>query len=88
MGSVSFVRVTRLDKLIRFLIAEMDPLAPYARWLGKKLAVLDQSLGKIELSKSHFYLHRPREKADPRLARFHLLAASYNLRIRGAENAG
>ena len=27
---------------------EMDPLAPYARWLNKKLVVLDQSLGKIE----------------------------------------
>lgn len=27
---------------------EMDPLAPFARWLGKKLVVLDQSLEKIE----------------------------------------
>jgi hypothetical protein len=27
---------------------EMDPLAPYCRWLGKKMTVLDQSLAKIE----------------------------------------
>lgn len=32
---------------------EMDPLAPYARWLGKKLTVLDQSLSKIESGESH-----------------------------------
>lgn len=32
----------------------MDPLAPYARWLSKKLVVLDQSLGKIENGASSF----------------------------------
>jgi hypothetical protein len=90
VGSVSFVGVTRFDKLIRFLIAEMDPLAPYARWLGKKLTVLDQSLGKIELSTSRLRSSRPLEGklTDDWDSLPRAFAASYNLRIRGAEYAG
>lgn len=62
----------------------MDPLAPYAYWLPKKLQVLDQSLGKIENGAFAVSLLSPfftrLAKAD------HLVsAASYNLRIRGAE---
>jgi hypothetical protein len=34
----------------------MDPLAVHARWLPKKLTVLDQSLAKIENGKRAFRL--------------------------------
>ncbi|KAL8291662.1 hypothetical protein RQP46_001920 [Phenoliferia psychrophenolica] len=40
--------IRTLGKFVRDIKGEMDPLAPYARWLNKKLTVLDQSLGKIE----------------------------------------
>ncbi|KDE05743.1 hypothetical protein MVLG_03835 [Microbotryum lychnidis-dioicae p1A1 Lamole] len=39
-----------LGSLVRAIKGDLDPLAPYARWLGKKLVVLDQSLSKIELA--------------------------------------
>ncbi|SCZ92711.1 BZ3500_MvSof-1268-A1-R1_Chr5-2g08129 [Microbotryum saponariae] len=39
-----------LGRLVRAMKGDLDPLAPYARWLGKKLVVLDQSLSKIELA--------------------------------------
>ncbi|SCV72693.1 BQ2448_4230 [Microbotryum intermedium] len=39
-----------LGRLVRAIKGDLDPLAPYARWLGKKLVVLDQSLSKIELA--------------------------------------
>ena len=65
--------------------AEMTPLAAYARWLPKKLHVLDQSLAKIENGAS---LVAPLPFCAPRTpdrpcTRYR--AASYNLRIRGAE---
>ncbi|KAM0750002.1 Translin [Meredithblackwellia eburnea MCA 4105] len=40
--------IHRYGTLVREIKGEMDPLAPYARWLHKKLTVLDQSLAKIE----------------------------------------
>lgn len=68
----------------------MDPLAPYARWLPKKLVVLDQSLGKIE-SGSSVPSRRALSLACPAralIASSVPCAASYNLRIRSAEYTG
>ncbi|GAA5876868.1 hypothetical protein JCM3774_000795 [Rhodotorula dairenensis] len=47
-GAAGFADIDRIGKLVREIKGEMDPLAIYARWLPKKLTVLDQSLAKIE----------------------------------------
>ncbi|GAA5857496.1 hypothetical protein JCM9279_004417 [Rhodotorula babjevae] len=43
-----FADIEHIGRLVREIQAEMTPLAAYARWLPKKLTVLDQSLAKIE----------------------------------------
>jgi len=45
--------------------AEMTPLAAYARWLPKKLTVLDQSLAKIENGASPSSLSSPSRPRAP-----------------------
>ncbi|GAA5915052.1 translin family protein [Sporobolomyces salmoneus] len=40
--------IEKIGRMVREIKGEMDPLAPFARWLPKKLVVLDQSLAKIE----------------------------------------
>lgn len=47
----------------------MDPLAIYARWLPKKLTVLDQSLAKIENGESLSLLWIPAPGPGPAFAR-------------------
>ncbi|GAA5936853.1 hypothetical protein JCM3775_002725 [Rhodotorula graminis] len=47
-GGKGFADIEHIGRLVREIQAEMTPLAAYARWLPKKLAVLDQSLAKIE----------------------------------------
>lgn len=87
MGGVSFFG--RAVHVLTISPVEMDPLAIYARWLPKKLTVLDQSLAKIENGKCADPA-KQRPGTDSRLLRCltlmrSRLAASYNLRIRGAE---
>ncbi|KAK4701130.1 hypothetical protein P7C70_g5106, partial [Phenoliferia sp. Uapishka_3] len=53
--------IGELGRFVRDVKGEMDPLAPYARWLGKKLTVLDQSLAKIE-NVPFLASHRPNSK--------------------------
>ncbi|GAA6024876.1 hypothetical protein JCM11491_006663 [Sporobolomyces phaffii] len=55
--------IDEIAKLVREIKGEMDPLASCARWLPKKLVVLDQSLGKIE-SASYNLKIRGAEYAD------------------------
>ncbi|BGP45325.1 hypothetical protein JCM10450v2_001143 [Rhodotorula kratochvilovae] len=43
-----FADIDRIGRMVREIQGEMTPLAAYARWLPKKLQVLDQSLAKIE----------------------------------------
>ncbi|BGP37235.1 hypothetical protein JCM10449v2_001140 [Rhodotorula kratochvilovae] len=40
--------IDKIGRMVREIQGEMTPLAAYARWLPKKLQVLDQSLAKIE----------------------------------------
>ena len=49
----------------RTALAEMTPLAAYARWLPKKLTVLDQSLAKIENGASPSSLSSPSRPRAP-----------------------
>ncbi|ORY58341.1 Translin [Leucosporidium creatinivorum] len=47
-GGEELPSIESIGKMVRDIKGEMDPLAPYCRWLGKKMTVLDQSLAKIE----------------------------------------
>ncbi|GAA6047968.1 hypothetical protein JCM3770_006448 [Rhodotorula araucariae] len=47
-SDAGFTDIDRIGRLVREIQGEMTPLATYARWLPKKLQVLDQSLAKIE----------------------------------------
>ncbi|GAA5877615.1 hypothetical protein JCM1840_005858 [Sporobolomyces johnsonii] len=61
----------RTSPLIRssgcWRLIEMEPLAPYARWLGKKLFVLDQSLGKIENASYNLRIRGAEYKDSPKM---------------------
>ncbi|GAA5943228.1 translin family protein [Sporobolomyces koalae] len=64
----NFADIDKIARVVREIKGEMDPLAPYARWLNKKLQVLDQSLGKIENASYNLKIRGAEYKdADPKL---------------------
>ncbi|GAA5976890.1 hypothetical protein JCM5350_007280 [Sporobolomyces pararoseus] len=66
-GEESFADIDKIGRLVREIKGEMDPLAPYARWLNKKLVVLDQSLGKIENASYNLKIRGAEYKDSPRM---------------------
>ncbi|BGP29376.1 hypothetical protein JCM10296v2_001115 [Rhodotorula toruloides] len=64
-GGGDFANIDKIARLVREIKGEMDPLAPYAYWLPKKLQVLDQSLGKIENASYNFRIRGAEYKDSP-----------------------
>ncbi|POY73483.1 hypothetical protein BMF94_3420 [Rhodotorula taiwanensis] len=64
-GGGDFADIDRIGKLVREIKGEMDPLAIYARWLPKKLTVLDQSLAKIENASYNLRIRGAEYKDSP-----------------------
>ncbi|GAA5979218.1 hypothetical protein JCM10908_002843 [Rhodotorula pacifica] len=64
-GGADFANIDRIGKLVREIKGEMDPLAIYARWLPKKLTVLDQSLAKIENASYNLRIRGAEYKDSP-----------------------
>ncbi|GJN87824.1 hypothetical protein Rhopal_000779-T1 [Rhodotorula paludigena] len=60
-----FADIDRIGRLVREIKAEMTPLAAYARWLPKKLQVLDQSLAKIENASYNLRIRGAEYKDSP-----------------------
>ncbi|GAA5841206.1 hypothetical protein JCM3766R1_001701 [Sporobolomyces carnicolor] len=63
----SFADIDKIGRLVREIKGQMDPLAPYARWLSKKLVVLDQSLAKIENASYNLKIRGAEYKDSPRM---------------------
>ncbi|GAA6061182.1 hypothetical protein JCM10212_002395 [Sporobolomyces blumeae] len=66
-GEESFADIDKIGRLVREIKGQMDPLAPYARWLNKKLTVLDQSLGKIENASYNLRIRGAEYKDSPKM---------------------
>ncbi|CEQ39204.1 SPOSA6832_00697 [Sporobolomyces salmonicolor] len=66
-GDEEFANIDNIGRLVREIKGQMDPLAPYARWLGKKLFVLDQSLGKIENASYNLRIRGAEYKDSPKM---------------------
>ncbi|BGO88872.1 hypothetical protein NBRC10512_002228 [Rhodotorula toruloides] len=64
-GGGDFASIDKIGRLVREIKGEMDPLAPYAYWLPKKLQVLDQSLGKIENASYNLRIRGAEYKDSP-----------------------
>ncbi|TNY23929.1 Translin [Rhodotorula diobovata] len=60
-----FADIDRIGTLVREIQGEMTPLAAYARWLPKKLQVLDQSLAKIENASYNLRIRGAEYKDSP-----------------------
>ncbi|GAA5969774.1 hypothetical protein JCM21900_004195 [Sporobolomyces salmonicolor] len=66
-GGEEFANIDNIGRLVREIKGQMDPLAPYARWLGKKLFVLDQSLAKIENASYNLRIRGAEYKDSPKM---------------------
>ncbi|GAA5887524.1 hypothetical protein JCM16303_004232 [Sporobolomyces ruberrimus] len=66
-GGENFADIDKIGRLVREIKGEMDPLAPFARWLNKKLVVLDQSLGKIENASYNLKIRGAEYKDSPKM---------------------
>ncbi|TKA57050.1 hypothetical protein B0A53_01006 [Rhodotorula sp. CCFEE 5036] len=64
-GGADFANIDRIGKLVREIKGQMDPLAVHARWLPKKLTVLDQSLAKIENASYNLRIRGAEYKDSP-----------------------